>query len=93
MWQKLLSNSVFVLAQDAQDRNFDLSLVPNHLRSRGCHFAGSKPCPNIFFKKMGQSRPLFVYFRLFYMTQIKYKLIKALMVRSGLEPRAAGWKV
>ena len=29
---------------------------------------------------MGQSRPLFVYFHLFYMIQIKYKLIKALMV-------------
>ena len=41
---------------------------------------------------MGQFRPLFVYFRLFYMTQIKYKLIKALMVCMGLEPRAAGWK-
>ena len=39
-----------------------------------------------FFTKMGQSRSLFVYFRLFYMTQIKYKLIKALMVCLGLEP-------
>ena len=37
--------------------------------------------------------PLFVYFRLFYMTQIKFKLIKMLMVCLGLEPRAAGWKV
>ena len=41
---------------------------------------------------MGQSRPLFVYCSLFYMTQIKYKLIKALMVCLGLKPRAAGWK-
>ena len=36
---------------------------------------------------MGQSRPLFVYFRLF-----KYKLRDALMVCFGLEPGAAGWK-
>ena len=42
---------------------------------------------------MGQSRPLFLYFRLFYMTQIKYKLIKALMVCVGLKPGAAEWKV
>ena len=42
--------------------------------------------------KICQSRPLFVYFRLFYMTQIKYKLIKALIVCLGLEPGAAGWK-
>ena len=41
---------------------------------------------------MGQSRPLFVYFRLFYMTQIKNKLIKALMECLGLEPVVAGWK-
>ena len=33
---------------------------------------------------MGQFRPLFVYFCLFYMTQIKNKLIKA-----GLEPKMA----
>ena len=45
-----------------------------------------------FFKKMGQSRPLFVYSRLFYTIQIKYILIKALMVCLGLEPGAAGWK-
>ena len=32
---------------------------------------------NISFLKKGQSRPLFVYFRLFHMTQFKYKLIKA----------------
>ena len=42
---------------------------------------------------MGQSRPLFVYFHLFHMTQFKYKLIKALMVCLGLEPGVAGWKV
>ena len=37
-----------------------------------------------YFKKI---RPLF-YLRLFYMTQIKYKL----MVHLGLKPWAAGWK-
>ena len=44
---------------------------------------------------MGQSRPLLVYFRLFYMTQFKfkYKLIKALIVCLGLEPGVAGWKM
>ena len=43
---------------------------------------------------MGRSRPLFVYFHFFHLTQFKYKLIKALMVCSmGLEPGAAGWKV
>ena len=42
---------------------------------------------------MGQSQPLFVYIRLFYMTQIKYKLIKALIVCLGHEPGAAEWKV
>ena len=36
--------------------------------------------------------PLFVYFRLFHMTQFKYKLIKAEIVCFGLKPRAAGWK-
>ena len=41
---------------------------------------------------MGQSRPIFVYFRLFFMTQIKYKLKKVLMVRLGINPGAAGWK-
>ena len=41
---------------------------------------------------MGQSRLLFVYISHFYMTQIKYKLIKALKVCLGLEPWAAGWK-
>ena len=41
---------------------------------------------------MGKSRTLFVYFRLFYTTQIKYKLIKSLMECLGLEPGAAGWK-
>ena len=44
------------------------------------------------FLKMGQSRPLFVYFRLFYMTQIKYKLIKALMACLGLEPTELWWR-
>ena len=42
---------------------------------------------------MSQSRPLFVYFRLFHMTQFKHKLMIALMVCLGLEPGAAGWKV
>ena len=46
----------------------------------------------LFFLKMGQSRPLSVYFRLFYMTQIKYNLLKAWMVCLGLEPGAAEWK-
>ena len=32
------------------------------------------------------------YFRLFYMTQIKYKLIKVFMVSLGLKPGVAGWK-
>ena len=41
---------------------------------------------------MGQSRSLFVYFRLFYMTQVNYKLIKVLMVCLGLEPGTARWK-
>ena len=41
---------------------------------------------------MGQSWPLFVYYCLFYVTQIKHELIKALMVCLGLEPGAAGWK-
>ena len=41
---------------------------------------------------MGQFRPLYVYFRLFHMTQFKYKQIKALMGCLGLELRAAGWK-
>ena len=36
--------------------------------------------------------PILVYFRLFDMTQFKYKLIKALMVCLGLKPRAEGWK-
>ena len=44
----------------------------------------------LFFIKMGQSRRLFVYFRRFHMTQIKYKLIKALMARLGLKPGAEG---
>ena len=44
-----------------------------------------------FFKK-GQSRPLFVNFCLFCMTQFKYKLIKALMVYLGLDPWKAGSK-
>ena len=45
----------------------------------------------IFFDKMGQSRPLFVYFRLFHITQFK-KLMKAQIVCLGLKPGAAGWK-
>ena len=42
------------------------------------------------FLKMPQSRALFCLFRLFYTTQFKYKLIKALMVCLGHEPTAAG---
>ena len=42
----------------------------------------------VFLLKIGQSLPLFVYFRLFHMTQ----LIKALMVCMGLQPGAAGLK-
>ena len=38
----------------------------------------------------GQSRPPFVYFCLFYMAQVKYKLIKVLMVCLGLEPVLTG---
>ena len=41
---------------------------------------------------MEQSWHLFVYYRLFYMTLIKYKLIKVLMVCLGHEPEVAGWK-
>ena len=41
---------------------------------------------------MCQSRPLFVYLRLFFMTEIKYRLINVLMVCLGLKPGAAGWK-
>ena len=46
----------------------------------------------MFLKEMGQSRPLFDYFCLFHITHYN-KLIKALMVWLGLEPRVAGWKV
>ena len=35
----------------------------------------------------------FCLFLTFHTTQIKYKLIRALMVCLGLEPGAAGWKV
>ena len=49
---------------------------------------------------MGQSQPLFVYFRSFHipnqMTNIQfeqYKFKKAQMVCLGLEPGVAGWKV
>ena len=44
---------------------------------------------SFFFNKMGQSQPLFVYFRPFNVTQIKYILRKALMVCLGLEPGVA----
>ena len=46
----------------------------------------------VFLLKMDQSRPLFVYFRLFHMIQFNYKLMKAQMVCLGLEPGTAGWK-
>ena len=42
--------------------------------------------------KNGQSWPLFIYFRLFHITQFKYKLRKVLMVCLRLEPKAARWK-
>ena len=43
--------------------------------------------------KIGHCRPLFVYFRHFYMmTQIKYKLIEALMVCLGLKIGMPGLK-
>ena len=40
---------------------------------------------------LGQSRPLFAYFRFFHIAQFN-KLMKAEMVCFGLEPRVAGWK-
>ena len=42
----------------------------------------------IFFLKIGQSRPLFVYFRSFPNAISKYKLKKAKMVYLGFEPGA-----
>ena len=42
---------------------------------------------------MGQTRPLFVYFRLFHMTQIIHKLIKVKMECLGLELSVAEWKL
>ena len=44
------------------------------------------------FFKMGLTRPLFVYFRSFHVTNITQilKLIKAYIVCLGFEPRAAG---
>ena len=47
--------------------------------------------PNYFFKWANPGL-FFVYFCLFHMTQFKYKLIIALMVCLGLEPRAIRWK-
>ena len=44
-----------------------------------------------FFKKNCHSRPLFVYFRLFHITQLN-ELMKTKMVCLGLEPGAAGRK-
>ena len=40
---------------------------------------------------LGQSRPLFAYFRFFHIAQFN-KLMKAEMVCFGLEPGVAGWK-
>ena len=62
-----------------------LSMQPDHRGTK-------KPVDNyekwdLFFKSMDQSWPLFSYFRLFFMTQIKYKLIKALMEWSGTRTR------
>ena len=45
----------------------------------------------IFLKKWANPGLILFYFRLFHITQFN-KLIKALMVCWGLEPRAAGWK-
>ena len=42
------------------------------------------------FLKMGQSRPLFVYFRSFLIT-ISIQIEEAYMVCLGFEPGAAGW--
>ena len=44
-----------------------------------------------FFLKMGQSRPLFVYFHSFLVT-ISIQIEKAQMVCLGFEPGAAGWQ-
>ena len=44
------------------------------------------------FFKNGPIPASLCFFMLFYMTQIKYKLIKVLMVCLGLEPGAAGWR-
>ena len=41
---------------------------------------------------MGQFWAIFVYFRLFYLTQFKYKWIKTLIGCLRLKPGAAGWK-
>ena len=60
-----------------------------NLRFEGL-FSGS--LQHRMFLIMGLSRPLFVYFRLFYMSQFKYNLIKAQMVCLGFKPGAAGWK-
>ena len=45
------------------------------------------------FFKMGQSRPLFVYFRSFLITISIIQIEKAQMVCLGFEPRAKGWQV
>ena len=48
--------------------------------------------PTYFFKKkLGQSRPLFLFIFVLFSLQIQYKLKKALMVCLGFEPWAAGW--
>ena len=41
--------------------------------------------------KMGQSRPLFVYFCIFLITMSTIQIEKAEMVCLGFEPAAAGW--
>ena len=40
--------------------------------------------------KKGNYRPLFVYFRPFFIT-IQIQIVKALMLCLGIEPGAAGW--
>ena len=47
--------------------------------------------PKMFFKWANRGL-FFVYYRLFQMTQFKYKSIKAYMVCLGLAPGVGGWK-
>ena len=49
------------------------------------------PHRDLFFKKMGQSRPLFVNFCSFLITISMIQIAKSLDVCLGFEPAAAGW--